>query len=117
MNWESFGRIPFEHVPAALGTHIHGTYNPVDGNPGAYLGSVLVAPLNANRSHHNGAKNKLEASLPLYSRLWNATSKRGDNVGDFFSGSGSGTIAALISGRNVINIDRNQDQVRNIDLL
>jgi hypothetical protein len=110
LDLSNFGIVKSEIVPGALGkANVSGTFT--HGDDCAYLGRVIAAPLISNRSKFGGHSNKWEASLTFYSRLWNALSKPGDLVGDLLCGSGAGAVAALLSGRNCIAIDNNQQQV------
>ena len=110
--WDLFGSVLSEKAPDALGDNVNGKFNfELFGQTAAYKGSVLCFPLLPRKSRKDEVANNYEASLALYGRIWMATSAVGDTVGDFGCGSGSGAIAALLMGRNVIAIDKDREQV------
>jgi hypothetical protein len=111
LDMSSFGIPKSDLVPEALGgpEGVAGSFT--FGDDRAYLGSMLAAPVLANRSKFKTKSNKLEASLSLYARIWNGLSNQGDQVGDMCCGSGAGAIAAMLLGRNCLAVDNNPDQV------
>ena len=60
-----------------------------------YYGKLFAAPLGKN----------MEASLCVYTRMWSMLTTKGDKCGDLLSGSGTGTLAALLMERNCLAID------------
>jgi DNA modification methylase len=110
-SFEMFG-CASELVPDTIGgDHVQGKFDTALYGMKTYTGSVFAEPMLPNRTKLEDCSNKYEASLTLYDRIWNVTSNLGDWVGDLCSGSGAGSIAALLKGRNVMAFDKDKMQV------
>ena len=70
----------------------------------------------ADRSVEGHAVNVCQDPMEIYSRLLMNHTVQGELVMDCFAGSGTCTVAALISGRNVIAIEPDQRQVEGIQI-
>jgi hypothetical protein len=67
---------------------------------GSYKGQLLA-----------GLKGKDMDAVSVYARLWGILTRDEDKCGDFLTGGGAGTVAALLMGRSVLAIDRDPAKV------
>jgi len=97
-DWTTFGSVAqSSKAPACLAANVSGEFDTAQfGDNVAYGGSMLCFP----------------SSLPMYARLWGSLTATGDICGDLGCKSGAGSIAALMMGRNVIAIDKNEYMVQ-----